>query len=584
MRRALWGSTLALALSACGGGSEPEKEHKLVAETLLELDLGRPPEERSAAALLGEGRPSHFEALMRVQKLAKDPLARGLFVRIGAFGGRFSDVDDWAQAFESYRAEKKPVHCHFDEVDNAGYALAAHCDRLSMTPSGLLNLVGLALQVVHGRELLELLGLRAELFQVGKYKGAAEPFTRDALSPEQRESLDTLLADLDENFRAHLGKRIQGNAAGLTSVIDGGPYTSDGARAAGLVDAISYDDEARSHGKRAAGARLVHRLFEPSDHPQVSLPELVSALTGRRKRTFAGQAHLGVAFLTGDIRDGGERTLDGAASDPFVRALRRWGDEPDVRAVVLRIESPGGSALASDRMWHAVQRVARRKPVIVSLGDMAASGGYYVASAGSAIVAGPGSIVGSIGVVGGKIVVDGLAKRAGVHVSTLSHGAHATWLSPFQGFSPPERQVFEDMLQNTYGRFLERVARGRKREVESLLPAAEGRVMGGARARELGLVDEVGGLARAVALARERGKLPESAPIETWPDANDPLAALSSLMQARSAGADAPASTAAGWADALLPEELASAGSLLRTLAGTRSEALTALPFALYVR
>jgi protease-4 len=229
-------------------------------------------------------------------------------------------------------------------------------------------------------------------------------------------------------------------------------------------------------------------------------------------------------------------------------------------------------------MWHAVRRVAQRKPVIVSLGDMAASGGYYIASAGSVIVASPSSIVGSIGVVGGKMVVDGLANRLGVHVTTLTRTQHSAWLSPFQPFSETERASLEGMLQSTYRLFLDRVATGRKLAVEKLLPAAEGRVMGGERAAKLGLVDEVGGLARALQLAIDRGKLPSSAPIESWPDAPDALTALSSVL-----GAHAGQSALSAELEQLLPEPLSSAGSLVRGLVQAPERALAALPFALYV-
>jgi protease-4 len=566
------------ALLCFGCGSREEsKERKLVADSLLELDLTQPPDER-ASELFAESRPSHFQALLRIRKLSADPLARGLFVQLGDFGGRFGDVDDWAETFETYRAAKKPVHCHFDQLDNAGYALASHCDRLSITPSGFLNLVGLAAQVVHARQLLELVGVKAEIFQVGKFKGAAEPFTQDALTPEQRASLDVLLLDLDVAFRAHLLRREQRAPEALQALIDEGPYTAEAARGAKLVDAITYDDEARANAKKASSARVIHRPFEPREEPQLSLLEIARTLAGKRDREYKERPHLGVAFVSGEIVDGPGSGVSGVGSDPFVKALRKWGDDTNVRAVLLRIESPGGSALASDRMWHAVQRVAKRKPVIVSLGDMAASGGYYVASAGNAIVAAPGSIVGSIGVVGGKMVVGGLTEKLGVHVTVLPRAKNAGWLSPFAPFSDGEKHAFTGMLENTYARFLDRVSIGRKVDVSTLLPAAEGRVMGGARAKELGLVDEVGGLARAFTLAVERGKLPVNTPVETWPDQEDPLAALTSLMETH-----APQGALGGDWLRTLPSELTEAGTLWRELARAGDRPLTVLPFALQV-
>ncbi|HYJ10742.1 MAG TPA: S49 family peptidase, partial [Polyangiaceae bacterium] len=157
MRFIVCSCALALLWSGCSQREEP-KERKLVADTLVELDLTEPADERTAS-LFGEAKPSHFEAQQRVRKFVKDPLARGLFVRLGAFAGHFSDVDDWAETFDAFRAQKKPVHCQFDELDNSGYALASHCDLVSMTPAGLLNLVGLAAQVLHGRQLLDMVGV-----------------------------------------------------------------------------------------------------------------------------------------------------------------------------------------------------------------------------------------------------------------------------------------------------------------------------------------------------------------------------------------------------------------------------------------
>jgi protease-4 len=564
----------------CDGGEDPSKPKKLVAETLIELDLSSDLEERSHP-LFGAGRPSHFDGLLRLQKLVKDPLARGLFVRLGSFGGRHADVDDWAQMFDAFRAQKKPVHCHFDELDNGGYALAAHCDRLSMTPAGLLNLVGMGAQLVHGRALLDQIGLQAEIMQVGKYKGAAEPFTRDSPSEELKTSIEGLLTDFDGAFRGHLAQRAQLAGVDPQSLCNQGPYSADRASAAKLIDDIGYDDEARAQAKRASGARLLQRTLQPSEQQSLSLRDVVRAFGGPREREYKGRAHLAVGFLTGEISDGDGRGLDGAASDPFVKMLRRWGDDTDVRAVLLRIESPGGSALASDRMWHAVQRVARRKPVIVSLGDMAASGGYYVASAGTVVIAAKGTIVGSIGVVGGKVVVAGLANRLGVHVTTLSRSERAAWLSPFAPFSPAERGALEGMLQGTYRLFLERVSIGRKRSIEQLLPAAEGRVMGGERAHQLGLVDEVGGFMRAFQLATQRGKLPDSAPLEVWPDEGDPLSVLTSMVGTVSTNAQQR--SWAGELEAAMPRELRSAGGLLRGLVRTPERALAVLPFALYV-
>ena len=570
---------LALASAALVCCAPPEEPSNVPhSEALLELDLTEPLSEQGAA-FLSQRRPGLGEAVMEVRELLDEPLAKGLFVRIGPHAGHLSDVDEWASVFEAYKAQKKPVHCHFDGADNAAYALAAHCDRLSMTPAGTLELVGLAAQVVHGRALLEMLGVEADLAQMGKYKGASEPFTRDHMSPELEESLKTLLGNLDQNFRAHLAHKLKNHSPeAIAKIIDEGPYSSQRARDMQLVDAVAYDDEARSKAKAAAGGRVVKRLFEQRDE-KISLRSVLDALSGADTERRIDRPHLGLVYLNGEIIDAERDTAEQVGGSSFVRAMRKMGDEKDVRAVVLRIESPGGSALASDRMWHAVRRVAKRKPVIVSMGDVAASGGYYVASAGSHIFATPASIVGSIGVVGGKMVVKKLADRVGVTVDTLKQSKNAGWLSPFQPFNQGERALFESMMRDTYDRFLARVSEGRRKPVAELLPGAEGRVMGGARAKQLGLVDEVGTLGDALALARKKANLPKDAPVQVWPDNNDPFRAISQVLGVR-AGLVLP--------EALepvsrLPHSLTQ-GALVSVLAELREPVAVTLPFALDIR
>jgi protease-4 len=223
--------------------------------------------------------------------------------------------------------------------------------------------------------------------------------------------------------------------------------------------------------------------------------------------------------------------------------MRRIADDKDIKALVLRIDSPGGSALASDKMWHAVRRVVARKPVVVSVGDMAASGGYYVASAGSEIFADDVSLVGSIGVVGGKIVGGELAGRLGLHSTTLSRGQNSGWMSPFHPFTPSERDAVQRSMQTTYNTFLSRILTARKIQPEQLNAMAAGRIMSGRRAREGGLVDQAGGLKAALASARKQGHVSDDAGVETWPKQAPWLERASRLFGAESRTTDLTAVT-----------------------------------------
>ena len=413
------------------------------------------------------------------------------------------------------------------------------------------------------------------------------PSRSRAISPprELLESINGLLNDLDATLRAHLAHGGQRSPGQVQALIDGGPYTAEAAKAAGLVSALTYDDEARAQAKKKVSAAAVRGLLR--EHKEsLSLRDVLAALShdDEDEDARSQEPRLAVAYLVGEITDGDRTTRARGASDPFVKAMRRFADDARVRAVVLRIESPGGSALASDRMWHAVRRVAARKPVVVSIGDMAASGGYYVASAGTHILASEGSIVGSIGVVGGKMVLADMADKLGVHVTSLPRAKNAGWLSALEPFTPAERGRLEAMLASTYDLFLNRVSLGRKRSVEQLLPGAEGRVMGGERAKALGLIDELGGLGRALQLARERGKLAKDAKLVSWPDASEPLAALGSLFGVRQLASDT-----AQLRDALATDAAGVAGgvvqrALVQALSHGSPQVATTLPFTLIVR
>jgi protease-4 len=237
-----------------------------------------------------------------------------------------------------------------------------------------------------------------------------------------------------------------------------------------------------------------------------------------------------LVFVNGSITDGESGSTGDAVSGPFVRAMERLEDDDNVKAVVLRINSPGGSALASDRMWDAARRLAEVKPLIASIGDMAASGGYYIASAADEILAHPNSLVGSIGVVGGKFNFAGLAEDIGVNTYVLQRGKRAAWSTPVRALNPTERRAFETLLRDTYNRFIDRVAAGRKMERAAVLAAAEGRVMTAQDGKALGLIDEMAGLSAALIKARAAAGLAPDAPVEIWPSTKGMIDAINDLL------------------------------------------------------
>lgn len=587
-RRWVWPLILVTLVSVClvrcamGRGPVLDESGGTGAIEVRELRLDAPPSSGPGRGGLGAGRePTLQEVFTQLRLIEEQDTARGLFLRIGPMGGAWGRVADLVEAIDRVRAKGKPVHCHFESLDNAGFALAARaCDRMSMTPAGHLNLVGVAAQVFYARELLDSIGVRAEVIAMGRYKSAGDMLTETTMPEAAREATEALLDDVSAGLESAVALRFEGDAVRARAAIDAGPYGAEEARVAGLIDAVAFDDEARELARRATDAPKVRALSLPIAAPGDGLERLLEMLMEDDSRLGPLAPHVAIVHVTGNIVDGEEQSGSAAVSGPFVAEVRRLADDDRVRAVVLRIDSPGGSALASDRMWHAVRRLAARKPVVASLGDVAASGGYYIASAAREIYAHPASIVGSIGVIGGKADASALFDRLGVRPVIITRGARAAWMTPTRGLTEDEHAAVSGMLRSAYQRFLGRVSAGRDMPRAAVHAVAQGRVMSGLAGHRAGLVDTLGGLTLAVARARELGELPADAPIDEWPRESGMFEALTQLA----GGASAEATSFGVWmqlAESISPEvaDVASAPLLLCT-----EPVLTALPYSVDIR
>jgi protease-4 len=557
----------------CDARETPKTLPTPTVDELREFVIDGPAPEETTGELLGDTHSSHRELLDQLADVIKQPKVKGVFLRLSSFGGAWARGTELHDALQSVRESKKPVHCYFDNADNSGYALlAGSCDRISMAPAGLLALTGVQAQVIYARDLLDTLGLQAELLQVGRFKGAADALTRSDMPSEVREVLNQLVDDLQASLAAAVMAGRSLDAASFTKALDEGPHAPKAALAHHLVDAIAFDDEARAKAKAAASAQRVVRVPHGQSSGKVDLSDLFKMLW-RGERSKPKGDRIALAYLDGTIRDEERDQGAGSTSGPFVAGMRRVADDKEIRALVLRIDSPGGSALASDKMWHAVRRVAKRKPVIVSIGDMAASGGYYVACAGTEIFADDQSVVGSIGVVGGKIVAEKLAERAGVRSVSLGRGQNAGWSSPFKPFSDSERRAVLLAMNDTYDTFLARVREGRKLETSRLSAVAEGRIMTGKRARAGGLVDSMGGLTQALARARSKAGLAADAPLEVWHKEPSVVGLVSQLVSGASSASPLQTSLSA------LPDFLRS--PVVLALLNRDAGPLTVLPYGL---
>jgi protease-4 len=475
--------------------------------------------------------PGLLPALAALDAAARDPFVAGVALRFAGPLGGFARADSLRRAVDALRESGRPVVAYGELLDAPSLVVASGASRLWLPPTGSLHLVGLRFEGLYLRGLLDRLELRPDVVRVGTHKTAGDRLTRQAMSDEEREQLEALADDLYAGLVAAIARGRGLAEQAVRDLVDRGPWLGRDAVEAGLADACLYPDEierellglapaTRREGADPERPRVVDaalygalRAADPGWRPLWrELPRL--AVVVARGAIHRGPGHVGIAV---------ERMRE------LLDALRR---EAAVRGVVLRLESPGGDGLASDLLWRSVRLLAGEKPVVVSMGDVVASGAYYAAVAADAIFAEAGSLTGSIGVVGGKLDAEGLLRRLGVHRDAIERGARAGLLSATQGFSAAERAAVQAAMQSIYGTFVERVAEGRRLPVEQVEKVAQGRVWSGARAREIGLVDAIGGPLEALAEARRRAGLApgERALVELHPRVT-PFSGLRSLLR-----------------------------------------------------
>jgi protease IV len=402
-----------------------------------------------------------------------------------------------------FRRSGKPIYCFMESGGNAEYFLASACDQIFIPPASSLHLVGLKAEVFFFRDVLDRFGIEPNLRSVGEYKSAGETFTRNEMSPQSREQWNVLLDDLFEEFCRLLGEGRGLPREEIIAKINQGPYTAREAYEQRLVDGLCYEDEIKAKLEEKFGSSL--RAI-PANRYSVGEGFIRRLVTFRRPRVAL--LHIIGNLSSGESRRGADgRAISG--SDTIGGFLDHANKSRRIRAVVLRIDSPGGTGIASDVIWRKVSLLQKKKPVVASFGDVAASGAYYIAAAASSIVAEPTSITGSIGVMGGKFVAKKLIERLGVHHASLRRGDHAEYGSPLSSFSEGESDRLARQLEEFYRQdFLKKVADGRRMSDDAADQVGRGRIWSGARARDNGLVDITAGLKEAIEEARQQAGIP----------------------------------------------------------------------------
>jgi protease-4 len=472
----------------------------------LALDVsGDMPEEPASGfpAFLEAPATSLRGVVEAVDRAARDASVKGLVLRVGTLQAGWARTAELRDALVRFRKSGKPSWAHLEFAGNQEYYLATGCSRIAAAPTALLDVTGLAAEVTFFKGGLEKLGVQAQFEGVGRYKNAPNQFTESAFTEPHREQMEALVESLFEDY---VGAIAEGRALPrerVRSLVDEGPFDGPRAKDAGLVDEVLYLDQVQD---RLGGAQRL----SPGAYVKAS-----------RGFSFGTKPRVAIVYAVGTIIPGESQSspLMGGmvGADTIVRGLRQAVSDDSVRAIVLRVDSPGGSGTASDAVWREVALARRKKPVVASMGDYAASGGYYVSMNADSIVAQPTTITGSIGVFSGKFSLRGLYDKLGITEGVVQRGRFARLFTSNDPWDEEERAAVRRMNVAFYDTFVAKAAEGRKKERSEIEAVAQGRVWTGREALGHGLVDRLGGLDAALALAREKGRLGREAGTVVYP-------------------------------------------------------------------
>ncbi len=468
----------------------------------ITIDGGYP--YQPAATLFSAPEESYLDLIRRIDTAARDSRVRGILLRIESSAFSMAQVEELRGLIKKARSRGKPVVAWLGgDVSNGEYLLASACDKVYVHPAGGLELIGLSAEIQYFKGALDLVGVEAQYAKRADYKSGPEPMTRTGSSDPAREQMDALVDDLFATLVTGIAEGRGRSTEEVKALIDAGPYSASEAVAKGLVDGAFYPDELREE---------LEGDF-PGDYTLADRYGLDVDTSGWQPQRAVAVVVVDGAIADGESSPGG--LFGGAAtgSKTVAKALEDAAEARSIKAVVLRVDSPGGSAFASDEIWRAVEKVKEAgKPVVVSMGGYAASGGYYVSAGADSIWAQPSTVTGSIGVYGGKINLDGLFDKVGINTEITARGRNASMFSMSRPMDSVEYAALDRLIGETYVQFKERVATGRSMTDEKVEEVARGRVWSGARAKGNGLVDSHGGFFDAIDDARLRAGMAPNAP------------------------------------------------------------------------
>lgn len=516
-----FGSLLADRLEAPGPYDPPKQSEGFDAKQphWLTLDLKGEIGELGAMSLLGGSEVVELHPLLqRLGKLAADDHVQGLLVRFTDVALDMATAEELRGAMLAFKgAGKRKLACHADAPTNAVYYLMTACDALGLQPVGEILIPGPLAMPLHLRGLLDRLGVVADFVHVGAFKGAAEPLTRTEPSKEMRETLGAIIDQAYLTMQTGIAEGRRLTPAAVAGHIDTANFTSEAARTAGLADVVAGYEDFRAQQTGGLPWKQA-KLKESAGGFDL---EKLQAFLGLTPAKRPGEPHVALVYAVGEIVDGrGQGTLGARqqiAGRTLSAAIDNLAKDASVAAIVLRVDSPGGSAMASEQIWSALGRARESKPIVVSMGGVAASGGYYISCGANKIFALANTLTGSIGVVGGKLAYGDALAKLGVRTFPIGKGKRAAMWTSLSSWTADERVAVLAMMEDVYRTFLARVAAGRGKTTDEVHVMAQGRVWTGAAAREKGLVDAIGGLEDALAEARALAKIGPEVALEIYP-------------------------------------------------------------------
>jgi len=461
----------------------------------------RPPVEVPFGVFAERGAPTVTNIWMLLREAAVDARIKAVVLEPESLSVGWGKLEEFRADLEQFKKSGKPVYAYLKAPGSREYYLATAADRIYLGPTDWLNVKGMRIELMYFKKTLDKLGVNVQVEHDGKYKDFGDMFTRTSMSPETSEVMNSIVDAVYGNLISRIAQGRKKTPEAVRALIDHGPFLANDALHEGLVDELRYEDQMFADLQQKLNSGEIHKLTT-AKYLKISPGSL--GLEGSRR----------IAMLVGDGSitrgDPDDEGADGITEEGFNKLLRRIARDSNVSGVVVRIDSPGGDAVASDAIWREMNVLSKKKPVVISMSDTAASGGYYMAMTGDRVVAYPGTLTGSIGVVFGKPDLHGLYDKLGITKDMIKRGRFADIDSDYTELTPAALEKLKDGIDANYRDFVGKVAQARRRRFDQIEPLAQGRVWLGSQAVLRGLVDELGGLDRALELVKQKARIPAS--------------------------------------------------------------------------